>query len=226
MDIEDFISLENAVTISIKHICYGIEEIEKLDGSSASYHVAFSFLASGFERLMKSIICFWEFKEKGHFPNVKQYRHNLKDLKQKIVEICYEMDYKNKCTACAEDMEFFEYDDLLDKIIELLSIFGQKARYYDFDKISGNKIDYSNPYEIIEEIENEVVSKNNQLQKLQFAEGKHNEFIKELNNELRKIFNRFARALCRLFALGDLGKDAKKMTGHISSFLFLTDAKL
>ncbi|MCD6473839.1 MAG: hypothetical protein J7K47_02920 [Thermoplasmata archaeon] len=226
MDAEDFISLENAVTISIKHICYGIEEIKKLDGSPASYHVAFSFLASGFERLMKSIICFWEFKEKGCFPNVKRYGHNLKALKQKIIEICYKMDYKDKCVACVEDLDFFEHDDLLDKIIELLSIFGQKARYYDFDKISGNKIDYSNPYEIIEEIENEVVSKNSQLRELQFAEGRHNEFIEELNNELRKLFNRFARALCRLFTLGDLGEDATRMTGRISSFLFLTDAEL
>jgi len=33
MDVNNFISLENEVTISIKHIHYGLKEIEGLDGS-------------------------------------------------------------------------------------------------------------------------------------------------------------------------------------------------
>jgi len=177
--------------------------------------------------LIKSIICFREFRKNGSFPNVKEkYGHNLKKLKEEIISICVDMDYQRRCEACAIDFKFLSDSEVLNKIVDLLSIFGQKSRYYDFDKLSGIEINYDNPYEVIEEIEKEVVSKNKKLQTLQFADRKYDEFVEELNSELRKLFRRFARTLCRLFTLGDLGEAAEKMIGHISEFLYLQDSEL
>lgn len=226
MKVEDFYNLENEVILSTKYIQYGLKELEKLDGSEASYHLAFSLLVNGFERLMKCIICFWFFKKNATFPDVKKYGHRLIDLKKEVLGICEDMNYRKRCPASDQDMDFLEHDETLNEIILLLSKFGEKSRYYSFDSLARVEIDYDNPYEVIEEIEKKIVDRNPKLKELQFANGMYSEFIKGLNNEYRKLFRKLARAFCRLFTLGDLGKDAEKMYSHVAEFINIMNHQL
>ena len=97
MEPKDFTYLDNEVLTSVKYIEYGLNEIKSLTGMPDSNHLAFYLLSNGFERLMKCIICFWEYKNSNEFPKVKRYGHNLLVLKKEIVKICYKMDYRKKC---------------------------------------------------------------------------------------------------------------------------------
>jgi len=218
--------LESELTISVKYIDYGLNEIKNLTGMSDSNHLAFYMLSNGFERLMKCILCFWVFKNKGSFPNVINYRHNLNKLTDKIVKICYEMDYKKRCQAAAEDVDFLEKDTLLQKVIDLLSKFGKETRYYNFDKLARVKIDYDDPNKVIEDIEEQIIAQNPILKDIQCKPEKSKEFTNLLNQEILKLFRRYSRALCRLFTLGDLGKDAVTMYTHVSNFISFMDSDL
>ena len=223
---EDFLYLDSEVIISVKYIDYGLNELKHLTGSPDSNHLAFYLLSNGFERLMKCIICFWEYKKNSTFPDVRKYGHNIKWLKQDIIKICYDMNYPNRCSACKEDVNYMEKDFLLNNTVDLLSKLGRKTRYYNFDKLMRVKIEYDDPNNVISKIEKEIIEQNEFLKKIQFDIKQERIFISGLNRDLMNVFRRFARALCRLFTLGDLGEEVARMYSHVSKFINILDSDL
>ena len=56
--------------------------------------------------------------------------------------------------------------------------------------------------------------------------GDYSKVHSQISFEFVSQFERMVRALCRLFRLGPLGKEAGIYTGYISPFLFLMDKEL
>jgi len=226
MDNSDFICIEAEVIISKKYIEYGLNEIKSLTGMPDSNHLAFYLLSNGFERLMKCIICFWEYKNTNKFPSVKHYGHNLSRLKKDIVKICYSMKYQKKSLACQNDVEFLDNDQLLQNTVNLLTKLGKETRYYNFDMLANTPITYADPNEVIQDIEDEVISQNDYLQQLKDDTKNPNALEPALNLELLNFFKRYARALSRLFTIGELGKEASSIGTHLYDFIMIRDSEI
>lgn len=126
-----------------------------------------------------------------------------------------------KREATKKDYEYISNDKDLDKLIKVLSKFGQYARYYNFDIV----IVKGSPKEDVE-----VSWQNYELELIKDRKDliiayKKNEYIvyEYINKQIIIKLGKFARALVRQFTLGDLGDEAKTYTGVIVPFLFLKD---
>jgi hypothetical protein len=223
------ICLGDEVKISIKLLLLGLGALQKINEENDFYHLPFLLLSSGFERLMKCIICFKYYKEKKKFPGLKEIKgntngHDLMYLKNKVIKDCISKFMAFKREATKKDYEYISNDKDLDKLIEVLSKFGQYARYYNFDIVIGK----GNPKDNVE-----INWKNYELDLIKDKKDlvtayKNDEYrvYEYINKHIIIKLEKFARALVRQFTLGDLGNEAKTYTGVIVPFLFLKDDEL
>lgn len=223
-DIRLGLEVENAITL----IENGLSGIEKVDNGIYENHLPLFLLTSGFERLMKCIVCLRHSHIHGKYPSfnfIIGFNHDLNKLISWIINECQNMQY-GKSIATKNDMDFLMTNKKLMKINNLLSEFGKGARYYNLDVVTKGASEYQEPGTLIQALEKEIVKDDKNLCKLMVDSKKSNEFIETLNIELVKILERFARALSRLFTLGELGDLAPTLIGYIRCFLFLKDENL
>lgn len=227
--------LETEVINSIKLIKRGLCEIKNADICIYEDSIPFLMLSNGFERLMKCIVCLRYFHVNGTYPSlefIKEFKHDISKLLNWIVNEAKKTGYDAKNPATKGDMEFLINDEHLQQVINLLSNFGMGARYYNLDIVTKGKSNYSNPGEMLNNLEKEIILHNEELKEIQAelsnsSNGDLNKkFNEKLNRELIIIFERFARALARLFTLWELGQFGGQMIGPISDFLFLTNDQL
>jgi len=220
------IYLGKEVLNSINLIKKGICELRESDVDIYENYVPLILLSSGFERLMKCIVCLMYFRTNKEFPSIKilkdDFGHDIEKLKTCIVKNCKKMNYDIR-PATKNDIEFLTKDKHLDRIVHLLSKFGTGARYYNLDMVVKGKSSYEEPGKVIEELEKEIINEHPELKEIKMDISKTREFNKKLNQELITILEKFARALSRLFTLGDI---APTMIGYVRDFLFLTDENL
>lgn len=96
-------------------------------------------IASGLERLLKCYFCLVHKESNGRYPDtqfLKKLGHDLQKLKQTFIDDYYSTNDK---LLLIEDLEYIRTDLHLDRIIHVLSEFGQKARYYNLDIITGSQ---------------------------------------------------------------------------------------
>jgi len=122
----------------------GLTHIRRCDFVQPGYFYSgmFSF-TTGIERLMKLIvICNFRVKNNGAFPTnqqLKAFGHKISDLFNCSMEI------KNDFGFEIDDKRFFD-DSFYETIIQFLSDFAMKARYYNLDALTGNKQNSDEPY--------------------------------------------------------------------------------
>lgn len=226
-DISKRVSLGLELQTSIKLLQVGLCELQKINGANDFYSLPFQLLSSGFERLMKCIICFKWYDNKGCFPTVSELKtHDLMLLKSKIISDCISEEIMNKRIATKEDYNLILNDKELDKLLYVLSEFGKYSRYYNLDIVTGNKKPSTDVEGIWEKYELNLINQYPNLKKLFNDNSKIDELYREINKKIISKLERFTRALVRLFTLGGLGNEAETHTGIISPFLFLMDDDL
>lgn len=227
-------SLNEEIHTSIKLIQLGIKELQEITHENDFYHLPLLLLSSGFERLMKCMICLKYLDENGKFPTseeIKSLGHDLVKLKEKIISDCISKETAYERPATNQDYEFLTADRDLDKFIKILSDFGQNARYHNLNVVGGKSNPLSDVKARVEEFELQLIMRkyekdSNNLTKLLTDVEKANIYYKEIYDIIIKKLQRFARALARKFALGDLGKEARTYDGLIKPFLNLKDEEL
>lgn len=223
------ICLVHEVGNAIEFIKKGICEIKNSNIEIGESIIPLQLLATGFERLMKCILCARYLHVHGEYPDIKFLKkdmgHDLESLLKNIREECKEMQYDVR-SATKQDMDFLTTDDKLLKMNQLLSEFGAGARYYYLDIVTKGESEYAEPMEKIEEIEKLIVSYNPHLKKIMMDPTKTEGFNEELDRQLIIILEKFARALVRMFTLGELGKEGQRNYAHITVFLNLMDSDL
>jgi len=128
------IAIGQEVRISIELIQAGLGQLQKIDGANDFYHLPILSLASGFERLMKTVICFHVLHMTADYPTESPWPsskkgHDLEYLLDKITSKCFSNDYLK--LACAQvDLKYLCDDVLLKNAIRILSQFGMDNRYY------------------------------------------------------------------------------------------------
>ena len=227
------IRLLDEVDISIRLIKKGFSELQQISSGNDFYHPPILLISSGFERLMKCIICYWELKVNGDFPSRNILRgkggrngHDLNVLLQNIIDICNQFGSYEDRPATRDDLDFLMNNARLRCIIEILSGFAQGGRYYNLDVVTGGESPFEEPKDKWGELETEIVKEDAELLTLMKDPKKSEEMYKRINTILMTYLERFTRALSRIFTLGELHEDAGRCYGYISDFLNIMDDKL
>ena len=120
----------------------GLNEVKKLDFNNIFYHLPFLLLSSGFERVMKCLICLKYYDDHKSYPDYNfllccggQKGHNLVTLKNKITNEYFIDDNE----ILRKDMVYISSNDELNTLLSIISKFGEAARYYHLDKVTTKK---------------------------------------------------------------------------------------
>jgi len=209
----------------------GLRELNRIDGSTDFFHLPILLLASGFERMMKTVICCHHLETNGDFPKdwalfKGRKGHDLKLLLEQITRSCFSDDYLSRVPAARSDIEFLRNDQKLSAIVRILSDFGRSARYYNLDVVLSEQKPGPSPDEEWQRLEMEVLQEDptwtSRLGDPRQSHAIHDQINMRLTVQCEKI----ARALARLFTIGGLGPQAKRISPHTHHFLFLPDDQL
>jgi len=227
---QEFALCEEVLT-AVRLIKLGFRALQQLSGENTFRHLPMLTLASGFERLMKVVLCLHQLRENGDFPSRRYLMdngHDLEKLLSRITTDCFTDSYLHKVPAARTDVEYLRTDSHLLTMVGLLSRFGKAARYYNLDVISGTSPDTDSPEQELQKLEITVLRglPGGIEAQIARAKGDVTPLFKIIYGELIAVMERFARALCRLFTIGELGPLAKRQTGVIKDFLFLAESDL
>ena len=246
--------LEMAVNESVNLINCGLDYFSKINftNNDLFYSLSFLNLSRGFELLMKCMICYKRYDNakdnkrfKKHFPTKEEmmgYGHDLNKLRKEIIKN-YQGLFRGKTpnskmiSQLKEDCDFISKDKKLIRILNIISKYGTKGRYYELDYVtsdnetkiterngitymdyvsSNNKKNSISPKFEMEKLIWEFLEKDKQLYN-SFKNSKNNENLLVCNKVwqeiieqyIRPYLNKFMEALSHQFTYGILGNKAK-----------------
>lgn len=133
-----FFALLDELETAYKLIRLGFGELQNFDLVNSFYFLPFQLLSQGIERFVKVYICLAYFHAHDAFPppkEIKNLSHNIDKSFSKIVDNYYP---KYQSPQYVLDNEFLRTNTDIRKLLNILSKFGQGARYYNFDLITEN----------------------------------------------------------------------------------------
>lgn len=217
--------------MAVNLLKYGLRELNRVDGANHFYHVPLLLLATCFERLLKVVICCHYLETKGNFPDRSVFPkgrkgHNLGILLDIVTQRCFSDSYLTRVPAAKEDTIFLRNDEQLKKIVEILSEFGQGARYYNLNVVLGETAPGPCPDDEWQKLEMEVLQEDPSWARRIRHPEQSDPTYRQINKKLTAHCERLARSLSRLFTIGGLGGLAKQISGHTYHFLTLMDRQL
>jgi len=227
-------ALIEEVRTAIYLIRQGLVSLNELSGANDFAHLPILLLSNGFERLLKMVICLDHLERNHSLPTQSSFRrhehHRVTELLKEVIELAKRWDHGMSRAATRDDIAFLENDEDLHRIVALLQKYADAGRYYHIDVILGKaRSPEDNPVQLFESYSMEVLSRKPNCQDMirgnNPAEALEST-ISYINKEVTILLQRFARALSRMFTLGELGQIGKRMTGIIGVFLFLQDQDL
>lgn len=226
------ICLLSEVKTSIYLLKKGMSELQKISGSNDFYHLPVLLLSSGFERLIKCLLCLALMDDTGNlktrpFKTSGREGHDLDILLNSLLLTCANRNYSSKSQAAKEDINMLANDMNLRRIITLLSEFAQGDRYYNLDIVLDNSSKSKNPTRGWDEIEKAVTQHRPDISmKMKDLTIDLDDIYKEINRELIIVLEKFTRALTRLFVFADFGDFAKQASILTHDYLLLDDNEL
>jgi len=224
------ICLLNEVDASIKLLKKGMSDLQNISAKNDFYHAPILMLSSGYERLIKCLLCLALMDDNMNFieqpfETTERKGHNLDYLLDRLLLICGQKNYNSKFPAAEKDIEFLNRDKYLRKIISLLSDFAQGGRYYNLDMVLSGTSRYDDPIEGWGRIESTILQERKDLLQ-RMKNNDLDDVYKEINRELIIVLEKFARALARLFTLADFGSFAKQVSPLVYDYLTIMDKEL
>ena len=219
------ICLLREVETSIKLLKKGMGDLQKISGSNDFRHAPILLLSSGYERLIKCLLCLASMDENGEIKGTlfkKGKGHDIDYLLRRLLSVCEQKNYSSKFPAAKADIDLLSKDKDLRKIISLLSDFAQGGRYYNLNIVLKGTSTYKDPDEGWDKIVNTIIQRREYLLK-ELHNGDSDYFYKEINRELIITLEKFARSLARLFTLADFGDFAKRASPLVFDYLMLMD---
>ena len=185
-------------------------------------------LATGFERLMKVIICIQAFEAHGKFPSktflARTISHDLLALRNEIVNRCFTSSYLQNRSFAQQDYDFITNNELTEMLLSLLNDFAKSDRYIFMDSIIDPRIGREWPKLRWEELERIALSDSVYFGLIQ--KGELQDLRIRANIELTACIEKFVRALTRLFVFGELGSLARSNSITVWKFMHLEDDNL
>lgn len=226
-DINKTIALDKELYNAVRLIRAGLGQLQSLDRINDFYHLPILSLASGFERLMKVILCFRAYEVTGEYPTPAHIpkSHDLELLLNKIKSECNLENCRGNLSIVWNDLAFAESNESA-SFLKILSDFGQWARYYDLDAVLGKPTQAEDPAHRWEALESSVIKDREDLMVEIKASSSTNRHIEEANKIVVSKLERFARALAYLFVKDCIGTEAKRHSSYVDWFFNLSDEQL
>lgn len=207
----------------------GLRELQQISSANDFYHLPMLLLASGFERLMKTILCLEHLHNNQEYPKETIWwkgakGHDLVRLLKQIREKLSETKYCQIPAARADDKHLS--DSRVKKSVQILSDFGIAARYYNLNVVLGKINKTKCPDKEWDSLESMALDKHPELRDSFFASPHLTDVYPTIIQSLVADFEELARALARLFTIGDLGAQAKACSITIRDFLKLNNDEL
>jgi len=204
-----------------KLIVSGFGELQEMRIGDDFIHLPQQLLASGFERLIKCYFCLVEEARIGKYPDTKFLKtlgHDLQKLKKTLAD-----DYfpTNSVPLLQGDLEYLKRDQLLDEIIHILSEFGQKARYYNLDIVTGSQKPPIDPKREWEELEGNIKDPTTDSS----MEALYRDYLPRVNAKIIAKLEQLSRAIAMQFTLGNHGGKLKQMSPILSQFRNIRDSE-
>ena len=221
------ICLHDELKTSIELIKLGLGEIQRISGSNQFYQLAFFLLSIGIERYLKGMICVHHLAIYNTLPkhkDMKKLSHDIEKILDYVkMEIIENSSGLNK-QAMKDDFHYINNDMFILKMLRLISIFGQYARYHNLDIIT----EAPNPPPDIEErwkrFELEIIDSDPDIGEL--SKFLSPDYYEKLSKFIVSRFEKFMRALSRHFTLSDMGAVGCEYSIHLHDFLLLRDDEL
>lgn len=217
--------LQDELEAAYKLIVAGFGDLQEIDMGNDFYHLPHQSLASGIERLMKCYICLVCEARNGSFPNCQDLKKLGHDLSSLSETICCKYISKNKIPRLKEDYSFLVNDELLKRIIHILSEFGKKARYYNLDVVTGKQKLPINPKEKWEELESSIEDIAPYLGS-EATEALQRDYYPRVHSQIIAKLERFIRAIAMQFTLEEHGGRLRQYSSVFTSFRKLRDEEL
>lgn len=208
---------------SSKLIKLGFGELQNIDQVNDFYYLPFQLISSGFERLMKCQICLGYFNKNGKYPDgtyLKSIGHDLIELLKEIRENYFVRDTR---PIIIEDFELLSNDSELVELLNILSEFGKKARYYNLDFITGATKIGINPNIEWQKFESKIINSNKNIKSKILNWELHYEIYQYVSRYILILFERFVSALSRQFTFGFLGEKGNQFSMPVFHFAMLYD---
>ena len=217
-------SISDEVDTAGRLIRVGLGALQDTETCRDFLHLPMLVLANGFERLMKVIICFSYHEQHGSYPSINKIKgHRLEVLLDNILPL-YTKEFLER-SAIKEDLKFLKKDKLLRSALEILSDFGDKERYYSLDIVVGQPVHRGSPDDRWgSDVEFAIIN-----QHPEWADqlgNPNNDIPERVAKEIVILFERFTRALSRLFTIGNIGRNAKANSPFLSDFIGTMDRHL
>jgi len=200
----------------------GFGELQEIHLGNDFYHLPQQLLASGLERLLKCYFCLVYEARAGSFPDkafLMSIGHSLRDAKQKLIDEYFDANGRPLLIA---DLDFLHNDVLLDEIIGILSEFGKKARYYNLDVVVGSPNPPIDPSSEWERLETKIEDPGPYLTP-NSMEALYRDYYPRVNAKIVGMLERFVRAVCMQFTLGNHGGRLKQLSPSVFDFIMLKD---
>ena len=217
-DIIKHFALLEEVEASSKLLILGFGELQNISLNNNFHFLPFQLLSQGFERFMKSYICLAYQNKNNEYPTFKYLKnlgHDLESLLEVIIDNYY---YDFKRPQYNLDIEFLKNDVDLKELLFIISEFGKKSRYYNFDLITENKVIPLNTKELWTEFENKHLFRDEKLLSKLFSRETEDEVFYKLNSIVIIIFERFISALSRQIIFNCIGEKAKQISSSFYDF--------
>jgi hypothetical protein len=200
----------------------GFGELQEIHLGNDFYHLPQQLLASGLERLLKCYFCLVYEARNGVFPDkvfLKSIGHSLVDAKQMLIDDYFE---SNGIPLLEADLDYLRKDALLDEIIRILSEFGKMARYYNLEIVTGSPNPPIDPSSEWEQLEKKIEDPTPYLTP-DSLDALYHDYYPRVNAKIVGMLERFVRAVCMQFTLGNHGGRLKQVMATVSDFIFLKD---
>ena len=224
------LAIDQELLDTVRLIRSGFGQLQQLDGANDFYHMPLLTLSSGFERFLKVILCFRHLEKTGDFPRPNEISsgrqgHDLALLLNKVREECFLAKYVESIPVAKADLAYLESDEL-SPFFRILGRFGQAARYHHLDVVLGREPATDSPDREWESLETAIlISRPKLLKELEENPGSDRVF-REIAAEVVARLERLARALARLFTIGEIGTEAKRYLSYVGGFVHLRDEEL
>lgn len=210
----------------------GIRGLWSLDGTNDRYHLPLQLLSQGIERLLKLTYVLGILEATGRMPSSKELRaefgHDLMKLVDAVVALADDDEDFSSRPAVADDLAFVRTDDDLRSMLEILSDFGQQGRYHNLETLlhQGSGDRGPSPEEAWQRLEAGILRRHPEWFERRGMPEFTSGWYEVLAGDITSVLQRFLRATCRMWTLGPLGDEGRRLTGTINRFLFLTDDRL
>jgi len=221
VDPQHFISLDRALTEATAQLRDGLSKVWEIRRGGGLPPNGLQTLSLGLELLMKVVLSLHASNTDGRFLTPKELKRQYGHSLEKSFNAIHESFASTPVVGV--DLDLLSDDLVSTRLLNILTDFGEGGRFHAFDSLTSTLSD--SPNEQWSELEIDILGSHPREANL-LGTDRWSEAFEVVSRELLVRIERLARVLSRLFTLGHLGADGKRLSPHVLRFSGVMDRDL